>query len=68
MSELLTIGDLRKLIGKPAYTINYAIEQHGPAPVGRVGIARVWSRDQLEEIQESVRRTTGSPLAAEAAT
>jgi hypothetical protein len=59
MSDLLTIGDLKRITGRPSYTINYAIEQHGPAPVGRIGIARVWNREQLGQILESIQRTSG---------
>jgi hypothetical protein len=64
MSDLLTIGDLKRITGKPSYAINYAIERHGPAPVGRIGIARVWSRSQLALILESIRRTSGAPVEA----
>lgn len=59
MPNLVTIGDLKRLTGKPAHTINYAVERHGPAPIARIGIARVWNCSQVPEILESIERTSG---------
>lgn len=57
MGDLLTISDLRRLTGEPAHIINHAIQRFGPEPKGRIGISRVWFRDDLPLIQASLRRT-----------
>jgi hypothetical protein len=57
MGDLLTISDLRRLTGEPAHIINHAILRFGPEPKGRIGISRVWSRDDLALIQAYLRRT-----------
>jgi hypothetical protein len=57
MSELLTISDLCRLTGEPAHIVNHAIQRFGPAPRGRVGIARVWWMDDVVQLRESLHRT-----------
>lgn len=57
MTSLLTIRDLRRIIGQPAHVLNYALQLHGPEPVARIGIARCWAPEQLDEIRESLKRT-----------
>jgi hypothetical protein len=57
MSDLLTISDLRRLTGEPTHIINHAILRFGPEPKGRIGISRVWSREDLPLIEASLRRT-----------
>jgi len=57
MGGLPTISDLRRITGLPSHVINHALERYGPEPSGRIGIARVWQRDHLTKIQESLRRT-----------
>lgn len=57
MGDLLTISDLRRLTGEPAHVINHALQRFGPEPRGRIGISRVWCRDDLQLIQASLRRT-----------
>lgn len=65
MSGLITISELRRVTGKPAHVINHAIDRHGPAPAGRIGIARVWRAEDLPRILESIRKTTGRAHRAE---
>jgi len=57
MSELLTISDLCRLTGVPLHVLGYALRRHGPPPAARIGIARVWGRDQLELVLASLRLT-----------
>lgn len=57
MDNLISISDVRKITGEPAHRIAYALDRYGPEPAGRVGITRVWSREALPEIQESLRKT-----------
>ncbi len=57
MGDLLSIADLRQITGQPRHIITHAIERHGPEPVGRVGITRVWRRDDLPRILESLNKT-----------
>ncbi|MHC4405407.1 MAG: hypothetical protein ACYTG0_37650 [Planctomycetota bacterium] len=56
-SDLLAISDLRRITGQPSHIIDYAVDRHGPEPAGRIGITRVWLREDLPRIQESLRRT-----------
>lgn len=56
---LLTIADLRRLTGEPAHVLNYAIERFGPAPIGRVGISRIWAPDCHPAIKASLAKTAG---------
>jgi hypothetical protein len=55
--DVITIADIRHVTGLPAHIVNHALDRHGPAPTGRVGIARVWARSQLNDILESLRKT-----------
>ncbi|MCH8045184.1 MAG: hypothetical protein IID44_15850 [Planctomycetes bacterium] len=54
MQGLLTISDLHRITGKPIHTINYALARHGPLPIGRVGILRVWNQANVPEVQRSL--------------
>ena len=57
MGGFLTIADLRRITGEAAHILNHAIDRYGPDPAGRIGNARVWLREDLPRIQESLRRT-----------
>ncbi len=57
MGDYLSIADLRRITGQPSHIINHAIERYGPEPAGRVGITRVWRREDLDQIKESLRKT-----------
>lgn len=56
LQDLLTLGDLRRETGEPAHILNYAISTYKIEPRGRVGIIRVWNRDDLEQIKSALRR------------
>jgi hypothetical protein len=55
--DRISFADLRRITGLPPYVINHALNVHGPAPVDRVGICRLWGREQLPQIEESLRKT-----------
>ncbi len=57
MADHLTIADLRQITGHPRHVITHAIERHGPEPTGRVGITRVWRREDLPRILDSLAKT-----------
>jgi hypothetical protein len=57
MRGVLSIADLRRITGKPSHVINHALLRYGPEPIGRIGIARIWRREDLPKIEESLRRT-----------
>jgi hypothetical protein len=57
MSEFLTISDLCRLVGEPSHIVNHALQRFGPAPRGRIGIARVWLHEDLVALRESLHRT-----------
>ncbi len=56
MATLLTVSDLRKLLGLPRHRIAYAIDRFGPEPAGRMGTTRFWNESDLPSIVESVDR------------
>jgi hypothetical protein len=58
MGDFLTIRDIRRATNEPAHVINHALDRFGPAPVGRIGIARVWRPEDLPAIRESLRKTS----------
>ena len=58
---LLTIGDLLREASFAGYSrrqLEYALERGGIRPVGRAGIIRIYSVEQIPRILEAVRRTT----------
>ena len=57
MDHLVSIADLQHHFGLPGHVINYAVRLHGPEPAGRVGITRVWRRDDLPQIAAALRKT-----------
>ena len=57
MGDVLTVADLRRITGKPRHVICHALDRHGPEPAGRIGITRVWNRDDLPRIRESLAKT-----------
>ena len=57
MGDFISISDLRRITGEPQHVINHAINRYGPEPAGRVGISRVWRREDLERILESLKKT-----------
>ena len=57
MNDILTFADLRRITGEPSHVINHALRRFGPEPTGRIGIARVWRKDDLPAVQESLRKT-----------
>lgn len=59
MREYLTVGDLARLLGVQPHNVTYAISRYGPAPRRRIGILRVWHKDDIAKVRESLR-TTGS--------
>jgi hypothetical protein len=57
MGDILSIADLREITGLPTHTINYALNRYGPKPTGRLGIVRIWRREDLPQIQEALQKT-----------
>ena len=57
MADILTIRDLRDIFSLPPNIINYALDKHGPEHQGRIGITRIWPREDLPKIRESLRKT-----------
>ena len=58
--QLLTIGDLARDSRFEAYSrrqIEYAIQTHGIAPTGRVGIIRTFADSQVGAILGALHRT-----------
>ena len=60
--DLLTTGDIRRILNVPAHILNHALERHGPEPTGRVGICRVWPRSALPAIEASVKKSSTPSL------
>jgi len=57
MGDVLTITDLRRITGKPRHVICHALDRYGPAPAGRIGITRIWKREALPLIRQSLAKT-----------
>jgi len=71
VSDFFTLGDLAKRYGEPIHTVAYAVKTLGPKPSGRIGGKRIWSREQLSEVEESLKTTaqrSTNPERREAAT
>lgn len=49
--RLLTLGQICERLGVPQHRAKYAIAQYDIRPVGRVGILRVWSEDDLPRLR-----------------
>ena len=56
-NKLLTITELGRRLGLPPYVVNYAIIKFRLEPATRIGIARVWSENDLPKIREAVEKT-----------
>jgi len=60
LPQLLTIGDLARDSRFEAYSrrqIEYAIQAHGIAPTGHVGIIRTFTESQIGAILGALHRT-----------
>ncbi len=68
MGDLITLSDVRKQTGQPAHVINHALDRYGPEPAGRIGIARVWHREDLPKILAALEKTGTRRHRSEAAT
>lgn len=60
--ELLTITQIAKLENEPPHRVGYAIERYQIQPAQRVGIIRVFTRDQLPAIRAALRRTASAAV------
>ena len=70
MSELpvdwgLTLGqvtnEVRKVLpGASDSQVKYALDRYRIEPVGRVGILRVWSKDDVSRVVSALRRIAAS--------
>ncbi len=58
MGDVLTLSDLRRMTGKPAHIINYALNRFGPQPTSRIGLTRVWRQSDLPAIASALERTS----------
>jgi hypothetical protein len=57
MADLIALSDIRRMTKLPAHVINHAIDRYGPAPIGRIGITRVWRREDLPTVLASIAKT-----------
>lgn len=65
IDQLLTIGDLahhERFRGYSRRQIDYAIQEHRIDPVGRLGIIRAFSMNQIPVILSALRRTARTPM------
>ena len=60
MNNYFTIGRLAKHFGETHAVLNHALRTYGPEPVGQVAITRVWSRDQLADIEQSLKTSAAN--------
>lgn len=52
----LSIGDLMRELNEPRHRLCYAIESYRIEPVAVIGGARVFSRDQVDQIRSALKR------------
>ena len=62
MYQFVSIGDLIDLLGEPRHRVEYAIERFAIKPIGRVGIARIWSVDDVPRIREALESTAANHI------
>ena len=53
---LFTLGQLAERLDVSTHRLKYAVDQYRIVPVGRVGIIRVWSEDQIPSIRSALAR------------
>ena len=53
--DLLTVGDIARELESDPQRVAYIIQTRRLAPVGRVGIVRVFTRDTLNAIATAIR-------------
>lgn len=53
-SELYTIGNLADYLDEPTSRIAYVISKHKLKPVTRIGIIRLFSKEQAEAIKQGL--------------
>ncbi len=58
--EWFTLGELARHFDTTDHKIKYAIAQHRVEPAKRVGIFRIWSTDQLPQIESALRRVASN--------
>ena len=60
MTSHLTINDLEELTNQPRHVLNHAIRLHGPAPADRIGVIRLWRREDLADVLLALRKTAAN--------
>ena len=54
MSDLLTSGEVARRLGVPQARLNYALERSGIQEQHRAGILRLYSQEQVPEIEAAL--------------
>lgn len=54
-TAVLTVGQIADQLGQPPSRVAYLIAKHRIKPVGRVGIIRLFSEQQIEAIRRSLQ-------------
>ncbi len=62
MRAFISVADVIRITGEPRHVVTYALSRFGPEPAGRIGITRVWLREDLPQIQEALRKTSKRSL------
>jgi hypothetical protein len=68
IAELLTTPQLAAAVGKPIYSVRYAIRRAGLRPRRRVGVAYLWEPDQVGQVRDAlakVRQLNGMEVTAD---
>ena len=58
--KTLTIPDIAREKGIPAWRVRYALESRRVEPAGRCGISRFWTDAQAAEIDRALAEVSGS--------
>jgi DNA-binding transcriptional MerR regulator len=52
--ELYTTGEIADILGEPPTRVQYIIAKHRLKPVQRIGIFRLFSKEQVEAIKQAL--------------
>lgn len=56
LPSIFTLRELARVVGKPVWQLNYALDVYDVQPRRRAGIVRLFDRDQLPEILAALSR------------
>jgi hypothetical protein len=56
IDNLLALGDLARTVKLPTYSVKYLVGAYQIQPVGRIGAARVWTREAIPKLEDAIQQ------------